>query len=101
MELSKELMQKYHMATLEEEKMLFGDTIDTEINWYKTFLVQTDHIPNKIFENFIENMATASVLETIGVIVNFFKDIKVTYGEVLAIRKYCREEINKLELEGN
>lgn len=97
MELSKELIHKYHMATLEEEKMLFGDTIDTEIEYYKTFLIQTDHIPNKIFETFVEDMAAASALETIGVIVNFFKEIKTTYGEILKIRKYCREQINELQ----
>lgn len=91
-----ELLKKYSMATLEEEKNLFGDTAEIEKMHYTTFLIQTDHIPLKIFENFIENMATASVLEMPNVIISFFKDIKVTYNEVLTARKAARDEINKL-----
>lgn len=93
MEFSKEFLDKYGTGTIEQyrENMLEGES---EVFYYQQVLDLTDHIPNKIFESFIENMATASALETIGVIVNFFKDIKVTYGEVLAIRKYCREQLN-------
>jgi hypothetical protein len=99
MKISDELRAKYNMAPLEEEKKIFGDTPNTVIQHYKTFLIQTDHVPIKIFENFIENMATASIAETIGVVISFFKDVKVTYAEVLAARKYAREEINRLEAE--
>lgn len=93
MEFSKEFLDKYGTGTIEQyrENMLEGES---EVFYYQQVLDLTDHIPNKIFESFIENMATASALETIGVIVNFFKDIKVTYSEVLAIRKYCREQLN-------
>ena len=94
-----EILENCHMKTLEGYKKDFGDTIDTEKMFYQTFLVQTDHIPLKIFESFIENMATASVLEIPNVIINFFKDIKVTYNEVLTARKIAREEIAKLESE--
>ena len=96
MEFSKEFLDKYGTGTIEQyrENMLEGES---EVFYYQQILDLTDHIPLKIFETFVENMATASALETIGVIVNFFKDIKVTYGEILRIRKYCREEINKLE----
>lgn len=96
MEFSKEFLDKYGTGTIEQyrENMLEGES---EVFYYQQVLDLTDHIPNKIIESFVENMASASALETIGVIVNFFKDIKVTYGEVLSIRKYCREEINKLK----
>lgn len=87
------------MVSLEEYKEMFGDTVDTEFTFYKTFLIQTDHIPLKIFENFIENMATASLGETFIVVLKFFKDVKVTYNEVLAARKFAREEINRIESE--
>lgn len=98
MEFSKEFLDKYGFPTIEQyrENMIEGES---EIDYYQQILDMTDYIPHKIFESFIEDMANASVLETIGVIVNFFKDIKVTYGEVLTIRKYCREEINKLQSE--
>lgn len=95
MEFSKEFLDKYGLCTIEfyRENKLEGES---DVLYYQQVLDSTDHIPNKIIESFVENMATASALETIGVIVNFFKDIKVTYGEVLAIRKYCREEIDRL-----
>lgn len=97
--ISQELLEKYNMLSLEESKERHGDTVDTEKTFYETFLIQTDHIPLKIFENFIENMATASLGETFIVVLKFFKDVKVTYNEVLAARKFAREEINRIESE--
>ena len=97
--LTQELLQKYHMITLDKYKGLFGDTVATEKMFYETFLKQTDHIPLKIFENFIENMATASLAETFIVVLKFFRDVKLTYAEVLAARKFAREEINRIEAE--
>ena len=95
MEFSKEFLDKYGVGTIEQyrENMLEGES---ETFYYQQILDLTDHIPNKIIETFVENMAAASALETIGVIVNFFKEIKTTYGEILKIRKYCREQINEL-----
>ncbi|MDO5415229.1 MAG: hypothetical protein Q4F78_07165 [Bacillota bacterium] len=89
--IPKELLQKYSMADKEfyDDNMLF----------YQTFLVQTDHIPLKIFESFIESMATASLAETFVVVLKFFRDVKITYAEVLAARKTAREEINRIESE--
>lgn len=96
MEFSKEFLDKYGTGTIEQyrENMLEGES---EVFYYQQVLDLTDHIPNKIIESFVENMAAASTLETIGIIVNFFKEIKTTYGEILKIRKYCREQINELE----
>lgn len=91
-----EILQKYNMVPMEQFKQDWGDSTETERQWYQTFLIQTDHIPRKIFESFIDNMATASLTETFGVIINFFKDVKVTYNEVLTARKTARDEINKL-----
>lgn len=94
--INQEFLDKYGFCTIEEyrERMLEGET---ERFYYEQILMATDHIPNKIIETFVENMAAASALETIGVIVNFFKEIKTTYGEILKIRKYCREQINELQ----
>lgn len=96
MEFSKEFLDKYGVGTIEQyrENMLEGES---ETFYYQQILDLTDHIPNKIIESFVEDMAAASALETIGVIVNFFKEIKTTYGEILKIRKYCREQINELQ----
>lgn len=93
---SEKLLKKYNMVSLEQYQNDLGTGQFSERVFYQTFLIQTDHIPLKIFESFIENMATASVLEMPNVIISFFKDIKVTYNEVLTARKTAREEINKL-----
>ena len=97
--MNTEVLKKYNMLSLEEYKEEFGDSLDTESIFYQTFLSQTDHIPLKIFENFIENMATASLAETFVVVLKFFRDVKVTYSDVLAARKTAREEINRIESE--
>lgn len=99
--ITDEMLAKYDMMPLSVYKQDFGDTVDTERMFYQTFLSQTDHVSLKIFENFIENMSTASIVDTIGVVISFFKDVKVTYADILAARKFAREEINKLETEGN
>ena len=98
--ISQELIEKYKLGSnLEELKAIMGDTKETELMFYKSVLSATDHIPLKIFESFIKNMATAFVLEIPNVIIGFFKDIKVTYNEVLTARKTAREEINRIEAE--
>lgn len=98
MNIPQELLQKYHMNTLEGYLNDFGEE-EGEYMYYNTFLCQTDHVPLKIVESFVENMASASPLETIGVIVSFFKDIRLTYSEVLRYRKLAREELSRIEAE--
>lgn len=75
---TQELLKKYHMVTLEEYKGLFEDSIEVEIDYYKTFLIQTDHIPNKIIE-----------AQTLG-------EKLEDYTEILQARKYARDKINKV-----
>jgi len=77
--ISIELLNKYNMVSLDEYKEMFGDTMDTEITFYTTFLIQTDHIPNKIIEAQIMG-------KEIG-----------DYTEILNCREYCREKINELK----
>lgn len=97
MNIPKELLEKYHMNTLEGYINDFGD--DGSYVFYDTFLCQTDHIPLKIIESFVEDMAAASALEILSVLLEFFKNIKITYNDVLQYRKQAREEINKLTAE--
>ncbi len=96
MKIPNDVLKKYNVITLEEYEQFFPDIENKEEAIYREFLEKTDYIPLKIFESFIEDMAEASILGTIGVIVDFFKDIKVTYNNALAYRKLAREEINKL-----
>lgn len=78
MNFSDEILKKYSMKSLEEYKQRFGDSIETEIEFYQTFLIQTDHIPNKIIE-----------AQIMGAKID-------DYTEILQLRQNARKEINKL-----
>lgn len=98
MAISNKFIEKYGFATIEQyrENMVEGET---EILYYRQILQTTDYIPLKIFESFIEDMATSSLAETFIVVLRFFRDVKVTYADELEARKTAREEINRLEAE--
>ena len=91
------LLIKYQMAfdgeTTEEVKERYGD------EFYSVFLIQTDHIPNKIIESLIENLADATALNFITVFIKFLADVRIHYNDVLKARKQAREEIKRLEGE--
>lgn len=93
--LPKELLEKYHIDTLENEKIVWGK--DAEVNWYRTFLSRTDHIPIKIIEGLMEELASATLLNFIEVFLKFIISVRTEYKEVLQYRKYAREKINELE----
>lgn len=76
--IAKEIYEKYNINSLENELSLFGDTDNTRVNWYRTFLMQTDHIPNKI----IESQVLGKTIED--------------YVEILDCRQFARDEINRL-----
>lgn len=48
-----ELLEKYEMQTLEDFKASFADDVPTEINFYRTFLIQTNDVINKLTEGAI------------------------------------------------
>ena len=89
-----EMAGKYGLAPLEE----FQKTGD-EIEFYRSFLALTDHIPNKIIESLIENLADATTLNFIKVFIQSLADVRVRYSEILKLRKQARAEINRLEGE--
>ena len=89
--IPKEMCEKYNVADVSEYA--------TESEFYIAFLSATDHIPNKIIESLIENLADATALNFIGVFVQFIADVRVHYSDVLKLRKQAREEINRLEGE--
>ena len=72
---------------------------DSELDYYYSFLAKTDHIPNKIIESLIENLADATALNFITVFIQFIADVRIHYNDVLKARKFAREEINRLEGE--
>ena len=73
------------------------DEIDESV--WRIFLMVTDHIPNKITESLIENLADATALNFIKVFIQSLADVRVRYSEILKLRKQAREEINRLEGE--
>ena len=72
---------------------------DSELDMYYHYLESTDHIPNKIIESLVENLADATALNFITVFIQSIKDVRVRYSEILKLRKQAREEINRLEGE--
>lgn len=96
--IPKEIIYKYNIgATLEELKSSLGDTPDTELKFYHTVLMQTDHIPLKIFEDYIVFMVENNV--NVGNMKKFFEGVNEEYGDVLEARKLAWEEINRIESE--
>ena len=87
--MPKELYEKYNVADVSEYA--------TESEFYIAFLSATDHIPNKIIESLIENLADATALNFITVFIRFVADVRIHYSDVLKLRKQAREEINRLE----
>ena len=72
------LLEKYNMVSMEQYKEWFGDTPSIEKDFYQDFLIQTDHIPNKIIEAQALNTKTED------------------YTEILECRQFARDEINRL-----
>ena len=89
--IPKEICEKYKVADVSEYA--------TESEFYIAFLSATDHIPNKIIESLIENLADATALNFITVFIKFLADVRIHYNDILKLRKQAREEINRLEGE--
>ena len=79
-----EVLNRFYMQTLDWYKEQHGDTLDTEVTFYKTFLIVTDYVPSKMME---AQLAGETVNED--------------YSAVLQYRKEAREKINALRGCGN
>lgn len=79
--LTEEQLQKYYMNTLEQFQKDFGESLDTELTYYKTFLIRTDHIVLRAAESLL-------LLEPSGI---------DDYLEVVKARRAARVRINQLE----
>ena len=89
--IPREICEKYNVADIEY--------YDSDIDFYYAFLSATDHIPNKIIELLVENLADATALNFITLFIKFIVDVRVRYSDVLKLRKQARVEINRLEGE--
>ena len=83
--ISDDYLKKYNMETLDEVKEMFGDTIETEINYYKTFLTQSDYVVIKIVEYFINGKT--------------IEELRNKYSDLISIRQKCRDKINELQTQ--
>ena len=79
--LSADQLQKYHMNTLEQFQKDFGESIDSELAYYKTFLIRTDHVVIRAAESLL-------LLEPSGI---------DDYLEIVKARRAARVRINQLE----
>jgi hypothetical protein len=98
MSIPQEILDKYGLPTLEvfRENMVEGES---EVMYWQQFLNATDYISNKIVDELIDDLASATALQFITVFIDFIKKIKNDYNEELRCRKFAREEINRLEGE--
>lgn len=98
MNIPQEILDKYGLPTLEvfRENMVEGES---EVMYWQQFLNVTDYISNKIVDELIDDLASATALQFITVFIDFIKKIKNDYNEELRCRKFAREEINKLQGE--
>ena len=87
--IPKEIYKKYQLADITE--------YECPQDFYRTFLIQTDHIPNKIIETLIEDLASATITNFVKVFIDFIKAVRIEYKDVLECRKFAREQINRVE----
>ena len=83
--ISDDYLKKYNMETLDEVKEMFGDTIETEINYYKTFLTQSDYVVIKIVEYFINGKT--------------IEELRNKYSDFIGISQKFRDKINELQTQ--
>lgn len=70
--ISRELAAKYHLPPIESYPF-------TELEWYQTFLKQTDYVVYKIAES-----------------IYLGEELENDYTEILQARKFARQMVNQL-----
>lgn len=98
MSIPQEILDKYGLPTLETFRENMEES-ESEVMYWQQFLNVTDYISNKIVDELIDDLASATALQFITVFIDFIKKIKNDYNEELRCRKLAREEINKLQGE--
>ena len=78
--ISEDLLVRYNMGNIEDYEALAGSKEKGKYDFYRTFLIQTDYVPNKI----IEAQALGTPLDQ-------------DYTEILQARAYAREQISFMD----
>lgn len=74
-----------------------SELYDSELDMYYSYLEKTDHIPNKIIESFVSELATATADDFVTVFMEHIENVAIKYGNVLVARRTARDMINKLD----
>lgn len=78
--IPEKLLARYHMACMEDYENMAGGRKQGEYVFYRTFLIQTDYVPNKIIE-----------AQAMG------EQVDQDYTEILQARAYAREQISFMD----
>ena len=73
------ILQRYHIGAIEDYAALEGSIKAGEETMYRTFLIQTDYIPNKIIE-----------AQALGI------PIDQDYTQILQARAYARQKLSEI-----
>ena len=76
------ILQRYHIGAIEDYAALEGSQKAGEERMYRTFLLHTDYVPNKIVE-----------AQALGI------PLDQDYTEVLQARAYAREQLDLLTVQ--
>lgn len=76
------ILQRYHIGAIEAYAALEGSQKAGEETMYRTFLLHTDYVPNKIVE-----------AQALGI------PLDQDYTEVLQARAYAREQLDLLTVQ--
>ena len=77
--IPEKLLARYHMACMEDYEKIAGGRKQGEYDFYRTFLIQTDYVPNKMIE------AQAVVTPRVQ-----------AYTQILQARAYARQRLSEL-----
>ena len=78
--ISEDLLVRYNMGNIEDYEALAGSKEKGKYDFYRTFLIQTDYVPNKIIE-----------AQAMG------EQVDQDYTEILQARAYAREQISFMD----
>lgn len=73
--ITNEMAARFHLPPIEEYP-------HPEVDWYHTFLIQSDYVANKIAES-----------------IYLGEELEEDYAEIVYARKECRAKINELEAQ--
>ena len=78
--ISEDLLVRYNMGNIEDYEALAGSKEKGKYDFYRTYLIQTDYVPNKIIE-----------AQAMG------EQVDQDYTEILQARAYAREQISFMD----